>query len=417
MKTINNHMLSSFFLTTYFLTCYFLSLHWFDMGVFGVYNVFFDSDPNTTIGSFAHGWGRNAISHPFIDLLSIPVRGVELIVSSLGLGGGDPLVLREKIALAINPFFSSLTIFVYFHIAKLIVQDRVIVILFTVLYAFSFSNIIFALVPDTYAISGFFISVLLYYFTKALFLDVQPRKTTWFLLAIIMTSITITNIFTFFIVYFGYLHSLKKNSFFKNSRDSILLSSVALGVVVVVFYSLYSFLESYGYRIGQEGTTDWIQLFLAKSVLQSANNAFNFLVASVNAFAAFTPVIKDADVCVQEICNQFSFRRETNDIYNILILTLIIFITSINWKKINDFKQLYLCILCGLIIGFNFLLHMLFGIEMFLYSQHWFTPLCLILLCLFSRQKAAVATFLGVTLLFNLNFVLEINSIITAINL
>ena len=94
----------------YFLFCYFISINWYLKGYFSVYDIFFDTDPNTNLASFAHGWGRHAISHPFLEIFTLPIRTIEFIISKFYLSF-NKIEFREILALSISPTFSTLKIF------------------------------------------------------------------------------------------------------------------------------------------------------------------------------------------------------------------------------------------------------------------------------------------------------------------
>ena len=96
----------------YFLLCYAIAIYLNEKGYFLVFDIFFDTDPTSNLNSIAHGWGRHAISHAFLELFSIPIRIIEMIYSSFFMVS-NRLEFRELIALGISPIFSSFTL-VYF---------------------------------------------------------------------------------------------------------------------------------------------------------------------------------------------------------------------------------------------------------------------------------------------------------------
>ena len=97
----------------YFLACYALASHWYFSQYFEVYDIFFDTDPVTTLRSFESGGGRQTYIHAFLELFAIPIRACEYILSKFFVLL-DAREFRELLAIAIAPFFSVLTI-VYFH--------------------------------------------------------------------------------------------------------------------------------------------------------------------------------------------------------------------------------------------------------------------------------------------------------------
>jgi hypothetical protein len=192
-RTLKFVLLFSF---VYCLLCYSLAIHWYDKGYFSVYDIFFDTDPSSNLGSFAHGWGRHAISHAFLELFSIPIRIIEMIYSNLFVVT-DRLEFREIIALSLSPIFSALTLVYFYRILTLLNINKLDANVFTLIFAVSFSNIVFAIVPETYAISCFFISYLIYYFLENEKQKVNGNVLVWITLATLLSGITITNICIF----------------------------------------------------------------------------------------------------------------------------------------------------------------------------------------------------------------------------
>ena len=113
--TNKNLNLVLFFSFAYFISCYAISISWYYSGYFDVYDILFDTDPNENLKSFAHGWGRHAVSHAFLELFSIPIRIIEFAFSSLGIIS-NRIEFRELIALSISPIFSALTLVCFFKI-------------------------------------------------------------------------------------------------------------------------------------------------------------------------------------------------------------------------------------------------------------------------------------------------------------
>ena len=154
-----------FFSLLYFLTCYAIAHHWYVSGYFSVYDVFFDTDPNKNISVFAHGWARDTLIHPILKLFSIVTRLIEHIISSV-FYISEPKVFREKMTLAISPFFSSLSIICFYFLWNILHSEESNTLVFSLIFALSFSNFIFAIIPESYSISCFLITLCLYYYCR-----------------------------------------------------------------------------------------------------------------------------------------------------------------------------------------------------------------------------------------------------------
>ena len=121
---------------------------WLDgYGVFSQYNVLFDTDPNTNIGLFAHGWNMGGFTHPLLPYyFSVPIRGLTLIAAKLGLVDQE-ITAREGMALFVAPLLSGLkaaTLFLVFRVLGMRAADAVMA---SALAALGFSSLIFGSTP------------------------------------------------------------------------------------------------------------------------------------------------------------------------------------------------------------------------------------------------------------------------------
>jgi len=410
--TNKNLKLVLFFSFAYFISCYAISISWYYNGYFAVNNIFFDTDPSTTLASFAHGWGRHAVSHAFLELFSVPVRIIEFAFSRLGTIS-NRLEFRALIALAISPIFSALTLVYFYKILRKLKVKTIDANIFTLIFATSFSNVIFAIVPETYAISCFLIALLVYYYLKSGGIRQSGDSPVWFIIAILLTGITITNICIFFLVFSTYLLKKEKLSYYNAFKRASLYSISAI-LLVLILYKMSHFLLDF--ETGKEGGVDWIDRFLTKSLYNAGLNLVNLFSASTNAFLAALPTTV---LCTNRIgitCNALSFTRYEADylwLISVAVLYLVFAFFSRKYLKEKRWQDLYL--ISGLIIVFNFLLHVLFGLEIFLYTQHWLIPLCLILVPVLSGRRALSITLLLLLVGVNLQFLFNVEQLV-AIN-
>jgi hypothetical protein len=219
-----------------------IALDWYHKHYFSGHDVFFDTDTVTNLSSVASGWGRNTYTHSFLELFSFPIRCLSLISNAT-----DNSDFRKIIAISISPLFSSLKIFIFYKILEN--NDFKNKMLITLFYTFSFSNLIFSIIPESYAISSFFIAFAFYYYFECS-RKMNSKDSVWFFLACALTGFTITNVFIFFIVYFIFLTSIyafnKLNAFKKVS----LFSVISIGLSVLVQQSIAFIYQA---KIGKEG--------------------------------------------------------------------------------------------------------------------------------------------------------------------
>lgn len=398
-----------FFSFLYFISCYAISISWYYSGYFNVYNIFFDSDPNTNLASFAHGHGRSVLTHAYLDLFSLPVRAIEWLFSNL-LKPSSLVEFRELTSLAISPLFSAATLPLFYQTLKINKVNSFESSVFTLIFAASFSNIIFAIIPETYALSGFCIAVLIYYYFKCGEVKGYSRTEVWLVIALLLSGITITNICIFFLVYITHLYKKERLSRIASVIKATLVSALALLIVALVYkLSLLSFTN----EPGSEGGGDWISRYLTLSLHQAIVNTINLFSASFNAFWSISPESLFRKDCGGSVCNWLSFIRGKRDLLLLLgiAITWLLFIyASIRPLKKNHWNDLYL--VSALIIVYNFSLHAFFGREMFLYSQHWMIPLCLILVPVLSGKRLFSITLLVLLVMVNINFLLNVESLV-----
>ena len=417
MSTNRNLNLVLLFSFVYFISCYAISISWYYNGYFDVYNIFFDTDPNKNLSTFAHGRGMHAYSHAFLELFSVTIRIIEFAFSSLSTIS-NRLEFRELFALAISPIFSALTI-VYFY--KILMQLKIKTIdanIFTLIFSASFSNVIFAIIPETYAISCFLIALLVHYYLRSGQMKQSGSPLTWLIIAILLTGITITNIGIFFLIFSAHLLKNEKFDYYNTFRKASLYSISAV-LLVFIYYKMSHFLFSaitgIDIKTGSVGGIDWIAKYATTSLYKAGINIINLFSASINAFLAASPKTIDPYIFSSEVWyNLLSFTRYKADylwLSSVAILCSAFAYASKEHLKEKRWHDLYL--ISGLIIVFNFSLHVLFGREMFMYTQHWIIPLCLILVPVLSGRRALSITFLLLLVGVNLQFLFNVEQLVT----
>ncbi len=415
MSTNRNLNLVLFFSFVYFISCYAISISWYYNGYFDVYNIFFDTDPNKNLSSFAHGRGGHAVTHVFLELFSVTIRIIEFAFSSLSTIS-NRLEFRELFALAISPIFSALTI-VYFY--KILMQLKIKTIdanIFTLIFSASFSNVIFAIIPETYAISCFLIALLVHYYLRSGQMKQSGSPLAWLIIAILLTGITITNIGIFFLIFSA--HLLKNEKFdYYNTFKKASLYSISAVLLVFIYWKMSHFLFSAitGIDLKTGSAIDWIAKYVTTSLYKAGINIINLFSASINAFLAASPTTIAPYIFSSEVWyNLLSFTRYKADylwLSSVAILCSAFAYASKEHLKEKRWHDLYL--ISGLIIVFNFSLHVLFGREMFMYTQHWIIPLCLILVPVLSGRRALSITFLLLLVGVNLQFLFNVEQLVT----
>lgn len=403
---------------SYFSFCYFFSTKWQIAGYFNNYDAFFDADPNTTLSSLIEGNRRNAITHAFLELISIPIKAIQFAITNFGISE-DPQIIRTNIALAVAPLFSTLAIILHYKTLKLIIKDTFEIYIFTLFFSLACSNLMFAIIPETFSISGFLISLLIYQF----FLSrskLENDKTShssegriWFILAVLLAGITITNTFIFAIVYFIHLSRNTKFSYINASKETIKKSALAVITVAIIFLLSRWLLDL---PIGSEGRPRWVLIFFPSSINQVLLNITNLFSTSYTALFALFPTNKVAAVHADYYT--ISFIKTYKDYLWLTGLILghsLLIYFSRNQFRNKHWRDVYL--ISTIIILYNFALHTIFGREMFLYSQHWMSALSLIILPALSKRKLITTSLCTIMLIINLEFIINIDQLLIPIEI
>ncbi|NLO79595.1 MAG: hypothetical protein GX093_04690 [Xanthomonadaceae bacterium] len=161
------------------------------------YNLLFDADANRGAKCFANGWASGrTIVHPNLCNLTNPLVRVTagaLAVLGLAEGGAE---LRHRVALALVPIVSSLTVLLVFATFLTLRCGAPGAFLLALLYGVSFSQLIFGSMPEHFALSGFALVLTLWLLSQA----VEHRRYSlplWAVAGVLSLSITITNFLLF----------------------------------------------------------------------------------------------------------------------------------------------------------------------------------------------------------------------------
>jgi hypothetical protein len=380
-----------------------MSIYYYKAGYFNFINIFFDSDPSTVLASFAHGYGRHVVIHSFSEVFTVPIRLLTKVLYEFG-QVGDVVKFREIIALSICPFFSTLTLFYYNKILDLLNIHGFDLFFCNVIFAFSFSNIIFAIIPENFAISGFFIAYIFYYYIFCKISDTSGNIYVWLLLAVFLSGVTITNISIFIIIYFFNLYNRKKMHFKKSFLLTCVYSLFCI-LSVVSFYYISHFIL--GINHGDEQGVNWFLRFASFSFFTILKNVANFF----NAFVtSYIPILPDSQIfdSGHYLYNELAFTRFSRSFIDnllfIIVLSFIVYIIYSLKHHLNDKRWSEVYSISLIIILYNLLLHSFFGREMFLYSQHWIIALSFVLVRILSGKRLLSVLFMSLLIVSNLFF-------------
>ncbi|MEJ6007953.1 hypothetical protein WG899_20575 [Paucibacter sp. AS339] len=377
------------------------------LGVFDQYNVFFDSDPNQYVSAISGGWGFGRSIHPaFALLINIPVRVFDYLAAHAGIlevgavRGGAPLL--------VSPFFTSVAGILWWLAARKSGFSRLAGVAGFLLLQFSFSQTVFSVIPESYGVSGALLAALLLFVVTA---ARRPETLTnarvrarWLFLACLMSGVTVTNGFLCLAVWFA-IRVKREN--IRMVIAEVIVAGIVLGCVIAAMGAtdrmVYRPVQAANSKSGVEVKV-WVEKYLTPSVARRFVEVPAVFVASV-----FTIGVTQVENTVAKTENrhqfQFSFVRLLES--KTFVAFGWIFIAGLGelvWRK--DRGAVLTRAIAAIFI-FNITLHTFFGLEVFLYSQHWlaFLTFAMILPVSGSRSKTSILILLILVLAgFSLSF-------------
>lgn len=320
------------------------------------YNLIFDSDTARVIGDATEIAAEHyrADVHPLFIIL---VQPVVFLLSGI--------VLNKMIAIILlSAFVSSLSVYFIYKTLNLIKVDKKVNLLLSIIYLFSFSNIIFTTGIETYNFAALFLIMMWYYFIRK-----ENEKYNVYSYAILILfgilnfAFTITNIIVYLIVIL-ILWVMKK----LNIKNIFIIGIITIGLVL-------------GLNITQR--LIWHNASVVWNISMSNEQNFvnenkfgknNFKNVLVNDYYN-SWISNDIEMSFQYgnkyNGQNFIIRHQNMNLLNFLIISsfyiLLIFLIARNFKK-KKMQNIGLL----MALAFNTILHLVYGNESaFLYSLHF----------------------------------------------
>ena len=180
-------------------------------GAFDYYNILFDADSSEGIAIRAHGWAEDKRSevqlpnflHPLINYFTMPAIRVIAKLATAVNGQWNELQIRQEMALFVSPACTAFAAFAIGIALMWLNFSPGVAVAAAILYAVSYSSLIFGAVPDHFSMGG--LSVVLLLAWLAFWVrGTQPISRSgyiaWALIAVFATGVTISTIVVAFIV-------------------------------------------------------------------------------------------------------------------------------------------------------------------------------------------------------------------------
>lgn len=398
-----NQRLVAALCVVYFALAYALAVTWYHRGYFDVLNIFFDADPNTNLASFAHGWwgGRNAPTHPLLEVFSLPALLVGGLAQLAG-WGERAAVVRVYVALAYGPVFTALAIAVFHRTLSRLGLKAQDALLTTAVFALSFSSMLFAVVVESYALSGLLIVLLLHWYVVCR-QSGRGSYAVWFLLGVALAGVTVTNVAFLGIAYLFYLRCVEERSLPIALLRAALLGAAVLVLVLVLHLGLLYVLDV---APGVEGSTQWVGQHASTTLYRYVANVVNLLCIGLSTYVVVLPGFWEGKLSLSRGLAHWPLILAVLLLALVLALSVRKHLPRMGWGELPW--------MLGAFLLFNGLLHGFFGYEMMLYSQHWLAPLTLVLAPVVVRHRRAAWAVLPVVAAFNLHFMLGVAAIMGA---
>lgn len=378
-----------------------LSFYLKHLGVLAQYDVMFDADPSVYVNSLAKGWEFDRDIHPGIGLLfNIPARLIDLTLASTGL-------IRSGEFLAVFPYlFSPLLSFLaglfWWLAAREIITKISIRVFGFLLFQLAFSQSVFSVVPESYSASGALLALMLWLSIKSSkdpsYLIARKYLTCWILLACVMSMVTVTMGALCFLVW-SVLAAL--NGYLTRFiRLYVLFGSLLAGAIVATIFidrMVFQLDESLTRQLSD--TVSITQRFIHPAIFQKIFSLPMHLFSGV--LPPSISVVENRGF--EEVANSrydFAFSIETSQNIFLKIAYWIAFgcLLAQTCTRLK-FESIYSAILVVLV--FNAVLHLFFGSEYFLYSQHWlaFLVMWIVLVCSFKHSAICTSALAGLVVM------------------
>jgi hypothetical protein len=375
--------------------------------VLNQYSVFFESDPNDVLSTFAC-WGldnvvyRRGFIHANLGtFFGVPIKAFGKTFSIISHGKVDRSNLQRQLGLLVVPISAALFYLVFHRLLLQLGFSLSLASLFTLLAFVSFSQMIFGSIPETFAISNLAIAL-----TFLLFVIDRGRRgirsfLTWTAVGVFATGITITNIVPV-IILFWLRENYKRSSFIVSIAKSLGIAALILALTVTLNAITFFATDVTHGTLKQEASA--ASEYKTRNVYLISKKFLTFPALLINSIIAPMPKTQPDEYTIKEYPKSRYLFRFTFDLdewqeepstkpfspRNLAGIALFLLLLLPIRSFANSDRSLFLLSWGALlIIGFNWSLHSIWGTDRFLYSQHWYFSLMFLLAALIATQLSS----------------------------
>lgn len=348
---------------------------WSILKVFDQYNVLFDADPIHYLGAYAHGWGRATLVHAGTSGVGVVNRFVVLLAESLNLIS-DPTSARIGLAVLVAPLCGAGAVTLIYAMAIVLGCSRAAALAIAAAFGSMFASGVFFSIPESYPLAA---PILLSAF---LLVAVEARRQCdaslglWLVLAIGAALVTITNVAAICLAFVASRWA-RRGLNWPLVLQAALIGAVSLSVVAM---TVAVFNASLGYQstaVSEFGDANaWAEKYVYRQKIGSRLLGLASLPTQLTG-------IPDVVAAVNHLGVQKASK------YTILVTYEPEGGGNALWGYAAAGVAVYLFLLAGfgaassrplalagfLVLVFNFILHLVFGAELFLYGIHFSTAI------------------------------------------
>ena len=372
-----------------FVLTYLLALWWHSLRIFGPpVDFLFDSDTESNLRALSIGEPRYELSHPLLEAIRIPVQLVGYVVGMLT---GLPITKTAPyVGLAVSPASAAAAhAMTYVLLTRLRIRARSAFWL-ALGFAMWNSNLIFSLMPETYALSRLLLTVSLWALLVGA-IPTSPLRTG--LLGLAWTGVTVTNV----LPYSAFLWSHRAlgegaprsgtpwyRPWLRTMAPEVLRGITILGATLLIRFIWVSISPE------RAGEPDGIVQYIAPSIRRLASNFVQLIEMFFLGIVGPTPD--------RSPWGGVSYRHSPSlSVVPIYLGALVVMAIAI-WGLFSKKLPLWLRAACFVNTAYNLALHTVFGIEGFLYVQHWTTTTFLLMVpAMLAKPRLSAAIMVLVT--------------------
>ena len=338
---------------------------------FNQYNLFFEADPNQYVNGISNGRGFGHHVHPgFALLVNVPVRVLDSLVALVSVSPAG--TVRGLAPIVLPAVLATLSGFVWWAACVEAEISRFVRVGGVVLFQGSFSEIIFGSIPESYGLAGLLYCILLWMVGRHA-RGIQPLSSrrvqvTWLAVAVLLSSVTVSNGFICIAAWLALRYqSIPWRAWLLEGA----LACAAVTVSIVTIAQVDSLVYGRGDHIlfNRDGTVNWVKHYVGPSVGKRVAELPAYGLASI---APGSPRRVRNEIAERNHDRHpFAYSFESEHVDWIWVSLTWLATLGALWASRPVLVHSVFFRATFAIIAANVLVHVFWGPEIFLYSQHW----------------------------------------------